>query len=218
MTNEIIVTKHSIDQLIEFEVTSERHYNEFLTRPYLPNLNSGITIGIGYDLGFHTPEQIKDDWSDLPSKSVYKLMSVAGLTAQAAKSLLMSTQEISVSFDLATKVFENKTLQITAKALTITYPEVEQLRPSAVGALLSLTYNRGFKLTGTRRLEMFNIRQLVLNKDYFGISNQILMMKKYWDGSMRDIVPGLVARRTREAALVLMTNDYKPEELLAITF
>ncbi len=64
----------------------------------------------------------------------------------------------------------------------------------------SIVYNRGSSMVGSSREEMRKIRDLVPLKDYQGIAQQIISMKRLWEGKGLD---GLLKRRDAEAALVL---------------
>src|SRR5437870_12325652 len=62
-----------------------------------PGGESGITIGIGYDLGFATPKQFEDDWSDcLPTGDCDTLKGVLGLTGAKAKAIAASLKAIQI--------------------------------------------------------------------------------------------------------------------------
>src|SRR5438477_12639190 len=51
-----------------------------------PGGESGVTIGIGYDLGFATPEQFRSDWANcLSDGDCAALTAVLGQTGQKAK-------------------------------------------------------------------------------------------------------------------------------------
>ena len=58
------------------------------------------------------------------------------------------------------------------------------------------------------------IEPLVANADLDGIAQQILSMKRLWEGRGLD---GLLRRREREASLVMDSkHDYDPAELVRI--
>jgi hypothetical protein len=48
------LSKPAIDYIISYEVTSPNVYNKKYTSPIRPDGKSGITIGIGTDLGYTT--------------------------------------------------------------------------------------------------------------------------------------------------------------------
>ena len=48
-----MLNKKSLDLILEFEVGGgENYYNKFLKNPSWPGEQSGVTIGVGYDLGY----------------------------------------------------------------------------------------------------------------------------------------------------------------------
>jgi GH24 family phage-related lysozyme (muramidase) len=79
------------------------------------------------------------------------------------------------------------------------YPELETLNEDTQGALVSMVYNRGNKLEGDSRVEMKRIVEMVKNKDYDGIAEEIEKSKRHWENKGLD---GLVVRREAEADLV----------------
>jgi hypothetical protein len=48
--------------IVGFEVSGEQAYTNKNTRPIWPQGQSGVTVGIGYDVGHHTGEQLRKDW------------------------------------------------------------------------------------------------------------------------------------------------------------
>ena len=84
----------------------------------------------------------------------------------------------------------------------------------AQAMLLSLVFNRGAKMSGTRRKEMKAIQPLVIQKDLDGIARQIRSMKRLWDVSL---LPGLYARRDEEARMITGTDRaYDPSEFVLV--
>src|SRR5258708_33323102 len=57
------ISDRAIQLIIAFEVTSEAVYNRLYQRPTWPKGKSGVTIGIGYDLGYPAPAQIGPVWT-----------------------------------------------------------------------------------------------------------------------------------------------------------
>ena len=94
------------------------------------------------------------------------------------------------------------------------YPGVDKLPADSQAGLLSLVLNRGARKSGASRREMKALEPLVANADLDGISNQILSMKRLWEGKGLD---GLLRRREHEAAMVKESErDYDAEELIQI--
>ena len=57
------LSKKSIDAIIAFEVTSPEYYEKHYQNPTWPGGDSGVTVGIGYDLGQNNRETIIMDWT-----------------------------------------------------------------------------------------------------------------------------------------------------------
>lgn len=201
------ISQKAIDMIIGFEVSSEAVYNQTLKRPIWPEGDSGVTVGIGYDLGYVTANAIKRDWAPvIGQQAAVILCMVAGLKGHTAKQALQSNgvlKAVSISYNQAKEVFTERSLPKFYNAALEVYPGMDQLTPNAQGALTSLIFNRGSKMTdapgSTRRIEMREIKPLVLAKDYTGIAQKIREMKRLWPN-----VKGLRDRRGKEADLVLL--------------
>ena len=209
------ISRAGMEQLVRHEVVSKAYYNRFLKHPIWPGGSSGVTIGIGYDLGYNRVSQVQRDWAGkVPDADLEKLKKVSGLKAEKAKKQLSRLKSINVSFENATRVFSESTLPRYAAATRKAYPGIEKLHADAQTALLSLVYNRGSSSSGSRRKEMAAIKPLVLQQDYVGIAQQIQNMKRLWQGKGLD---GLLKRRDDEAELVLNSNRaYAQSELIRV--
>jgi GH24 family phage-related lysozyme (muramidase) len=191
--------------IIRFEVGGDQNYYErFLEAPTWPKGASGVTIGVGYDLGYNSAEHVGKDWgASLGTAVVARLSACCGLTGIAARDKIGSVHDIRVPWQAALSVFEANTVArywaMTAKA----YPGADALKPNAQGALLSLVFNRGtsMKADDPKREEMRAIRPLVQSADYAGIAEQIKKMKRIWIGT--EIEKGMGRRRDAEAALIM---------------
>lgn len=211
----MIVSKRALDKIIEYEVTSEAAYTKKYQKPIYPGADSGVTIGIGYDVGHNTKATIDADWRGRISDDDLELLkTAAGIKGAAAGALIANLKSISVPFAAAREVFYIHTLPRYAKDTRAIYPGIENLPADAQGALLSLIYNRGSSLAGDRRREMKAIVPLVAAKNLNAIANEITAMKRLWDKSK---LPGLHKRRDDEAALVKNARStYPPEELIKV--
>jgi hypothetical protein len=189
--------------LLRFEVGGgEEYYNRLLRSPTWPGEASGVTIGVGYDLGYNSAETIRREWSPhLNEQVVGRLARVAGLTGARARAALGSVRDIIVPWSAAFAVFEAVTIPKFWEKTRNVFPGVEELHPNCQGALLSLVFNRGESLAGDRRREMRAIRASVTDMDYREIARQIRLMKRLWRGTT--IERGMSRRRDSEADLVL---------------
>ena len=202
-----MLSKKSLDLILEFEVGGgENYYNKFLKNPTWPEGQSGVTIGIGYDLGYVNKAEFSEDWKDLPKEIFDRLYKVVGIKGYNAKNLIRGLKDITVPWDLALKVFNNKTVTKFWNLTKETFPNFDSLPEDAKGGLVSLVFNRGNALEGDRRREMKLIRdgmKLVSNYDQKAltfIANQIRNMKRIWAGG--SIEKGMNRRRDAEAKLI----------------
>lgn len=212
----LIASKKSINLLISAEVSSEAYYNKLLTHPTWPKGESGVTIGIGYDLGQMSSEAITEDWKDYVSvEDLHTMLSVSGLKGTKAQAALPKTKKVTVTFDSACQVFYKRSLPKFAKMTRGIYPGLELLEPDAVGALISMVYNRGAALNGPGRVEMKSIVHLVPVKDYAGIAAMVLHSKRLWVG--KNGMAGIITRRTTEANYIAnAVHEYNSDELVTI--
>ncbi len=212
----LVVSASGLDTLVAFEVSSEAYYEAKLQKPTWPGASSGVTIGIGYDLGQTAASHIERDWRGLlPDSDVDKLLSVAGKTGQAGKSALSgSVKNVVVPLAAAKRVFYTSTLPRFATNTRQAYPGIEKLPADAQAMLLSLVFNRGGSMTGAKRTEMKAIQPLVVAKNLVGIAGQIRSMKRLWDVNT---LPGLHKRRDKEAEIIEGANrTYEPIELVTL--
>lgn len=211
----MIVSRRSIEALIAFEITSQEVYEKRYQFPIWPKGQSGVTIGIGYDLGFATTSQITEAWGQRVSPSnLQLLLSVKGKTGLNAKDVLPTVKSVKIPFEDAIAVFHLITLPEFAGRTKRLYPGVQKLPPDAQGALISLVYNRGTATKGDRRREMKNIISLVAGQDLDGIAAELRSMKRLWNP---DTEGGLIKRREKEAQLVENASfNILPEDQIII--
>jgi hypothetical protein len=194
----LIISNLALDKIIEFEISSPSTYTSKYRNPTWPGGESGVTIGIGYDLGYNTVSDFRNTWGNYISASDLNLLSkVVGLKGNAAKNKLSSVKQVDIPFETAKSIFYLYTLGRYAKYVRNIYPKAHQLPPDAQGALLSLVFNRGYSLTGDSRREMKNIQNFIDPQNLSKIANEIRSMKRLWPN-----VKGLIARRETEALLV----------------
>jgi hypothetical protein len=185
------------------EVSSARQYRQLHAHPEWPGGQSGVTIGIGYDLCFVDGAGLRADWGDrLPASALDRLATVTRL--RGSQDLAAKVCDVTIPLLDAITVFARRSLpRYLADARSI-YPEIDALTPARKTALVSLVYNRGAALTDTpgdrdeRRREMREIKTLLAAGDLDAIAARFDSMARLWDPAVQ---PGLVARRHREATL-----------------
>jgi len=211
----MVVSTKSLELIIEQEVTSKEVYNKKYQKPIWPGGDSGVTIGIGYDLGFNGVTEINAAWGlHVTTADLTLLLSVKKLTRQAARNALAGVQSVKIPYYTALKVFYQSSLPVFSRKVKRIYPGAEKLPPDAQGALLSLVYNRGESLDPNKssRREMRNIAPLVAAGNLNGIAREIRSMKRLWEK-----LPGLIRRREKEAVLVEYASfNILPEDLVIV--
>lgn len=187
------------DLVLFYEVGGLDGYLRKYRHPTWPQAASGITIGFGYDLGYHSPEQVQAAWAPhLTERDFGALARVVGLTGEAAQQALSAVQGIDVPWEAAAAVYQQQTVPTYARRVLSIYPGAEKIHPDCFGALFSLVYNRGPKLTGDTRREMLRIRELIRAGKFDLIPDEIRSMKRIWEGRN---LGGLLKRREAEASL-----------------
>ena len=202
-----MLSKKSLDLILEFEVGGgENYYNKFLKNPAWPEGQSGVTIGIGYDLGYVNKTEFSENWKGLPKEIFDRLYKVVGIKGYNAKNLIRGLRDITIPWELSLQVFNNKTVVKFWNLTKDTFPNFDNLPEDAKGGLVSLVFNRGNALEGDRRREMKLIRDGMRITNTFDqkslsfIANQIRNMKRIWAGG--SIEKGMNRRRDAEAKLI----------------
>ena len=196
-----LLTPRAEKLILDFEVGGGKvYYEKLLLHPTWPGGESGVTIGVGYDLGYNTSAQFTADWGARLTKPDFtRLAACLGKKSLAAKKLTPGVHDISVPWMAASAVFFALTVPRFYRQAVAAFPGLEKLPGDAQGALVSLVFNRGGSLKGSRRTEMKAIHDLVPRGDLKGIAAQLRLMKRLWVGKGLD---GLLKRREEEAKLV----------------
>ena len=202
----------AIELILQFEIGgSRKYYDKFLARPSWPGGASGVTIGIGYDLGYSS-KNFANDWKDkLSSDAFNRLNRTLGLTGSRGKAAISNVRDIVIPWEAAMEVFENNTMPLYIAQTLKAFPNADKLPPDAFGALVSVVFNRGPLVDDTdRRKEMKRIREILLlgndqevdTEDIKDIASQVRQMSRLWpDNSKSD--NDLHDRRHAEADLIL---------------
>lgn len=207
------VSRAGLDLLVAFEVTSLAFYEKKLRRPVWPGGDSGVTIGIGYDIGMTSVRQIERDWRGrLADEAVDRLLTAQGIAGIRAKRLARELSDVDVPFDIAQTVFYRCTVPQFARRTLDVYPGVDELPPDAQAMVLSLIYNRGTRLSGPRRRHMAALKPLIARGDLDAIAGQFELMTELWPD-----LPGLCARRRKEAAMIRSADrPYSEDEIVRV--
>lgn len=184
--------------VLDFETGGKSGYDP---HPEWPGGASGVTIGIGYDMGYYSKAVIDSDWNNLQKGARTRLLAVSGVSGTRARQLLPTVRDIFVAWSIATDVFDRVDVAREYSNAKRAMPGFEDLRPNAQAAIISLGFNRGWGMSGSNRGEMRAIRDLVPARDYEGMAIQFRKMIRVWVGT--SIEKGMTRRRIAEAKLLL---------------
>lgn len=192
------ISLEAIEEIIFEEDSNEFYYNKVYQKPEWPGGASGITIALGYDLGYATPAKVHADFDGkVPISVISAMMHVVGLTgSHAHNALAQARQVITIPWSVALEVFLKRDMPMWIDTVRHTLPNTDKLGPTCLGVLVSLAYNRGasFNRAGDRYREMRAIKSDMTTQHFADIPNQFRSMARLWTG-------GVHARRLREAAL-----------------
>jgi GH24 family phage-related lysozyme (muramidase) len=192
----------AINLIVAEEDTSKEYYATHYTHFEWPKGASGPTVGIGYDCGYSTPEDIKADWTGfIPDQMVSALMKAAGIKGLDAHHFVVRNgKSVTITWDQALAQFMARELPRWESRIIKALPNALLLPTDCFGALTSMGFNRGtggFCDPGSRYVEMRNIKKHMVVKEFAKIPGEILAMRRLWSDPNSD----LYKRRTHEAAL-----------------
>lgn len=181
------------------EVGSRRLY-DMNSRPSWPGGASGVTIGVGYDIGYQSA--FEADWAGLLTGSqMSALKPWIGIRGDGASAGLAALAGIVIPWNSAWTVFIGRSLPQSVGDTRNVFFRSREMPRLCLGALVSLVYNRGTSMTDSvsnpgNRKEMREIRDAVANGRFSEVPESLRAMKRLWPESN-----GLRDRREREAQL-----------------
>jgi len=208
-----LISVRAYNFIVGWETGGKAYYEQVIkSRPVWPEFFSGITIGCGYDLGYHTDDQFEADWQGRIAKAaIDRLRPTIGFNTSEpnraakvakAKALVASLRDITVPWDVAIKQFDEGKMPKLIGDLYRTLDNLDRLHPHARGALLSLVFNRGtggFTSSKDRFRELVVIRALMAGgrrQDFADIPKLLRAMTRVWGNES-----SLAKRRRQEADL-----------------
>lgn len=197
------ICQAALDLIVAGEVTSPQFYAARLTRPTWPGGESGVTIGIGRDLGQSSVVRFREDWGGrLASGAVNRLAQACGVRGAKAEPMARELGGIEIPWYVAYAAFAQVDIPRAAFDAFNAFPNCAALAEASFGALVSLVFNRGTAMTDPQgddrhsRLEMRAIRDLMAQRRFAEVPAQLRAMVRLWPE-----MEGLRDRRIAEAAL-----------------
>jgi hypothetical protein len=190
------ISQAGYDFIVRWETGGKAYYEQVIKgRPVWPGYASGITIGCGWDLGYHTLADFQAQWGPkLAPADFERLKTVIGFKTvepdrdtkvQQAQALVRSFSDIVVPWDVAIDQFDNVKYPEIIRQLYAALDHLDRIHPHCRGALLSLTFNRGpaFAAPGPRFSEMRDIAAAMRSgqiDDFRRIPDLFRSMKRIW--------------------------------------
>lgn len=187
--------------IVRYEISSPAVYTRRYQAPVCPGGASGPTIGIGYDLGQQTPARIAADWATHPD--VDRLVTASGQVGPGrCAAWRAANADIRVPYAQAEHVFASAVLpDFVRQAGRALHSGWDGLGARPKGASVSMGFNRGWSMAGSRNAEKRVLRDTCVPADDAGcVAAQLRGMQRLWPGTQSPN-PGLRARREAEAQL-----------------
>lgn len=196
------------DLIINQEVSSREHYYATLTQPIWPGGMSGITIGLGYDVGTVSVLQLQKDWASILQPSeIIRLSKYCGKMGAVCKSYLPIP--VTVTWDQAKKVFFKTSLVNHARMAANVYPGLENLHPYEQTAIVGIVYCRGNSIAPTdRRKEMRALVAAIQADDDTLMASLVISMERLWGNDQR----GLKLRMELSAKYIALPDIPIPDD------
>lgn len=198
-----LISDNAVEFIVDQEVTSKGYYVNHYARPTWPEGASGVTIAIGYDVGYVTVDKLWADWrGKIPNAMIQALETAVGAHGEAAHQICSQIRNaVTVPWDVAMEVFLLRDIPEWTKKCQHDLPNFDKLPLDCKGALVSIAYNRGnsWNMPASedahgRFTEMRAIKAHMIAGNYQAIPDDIRSMKRLWNN-------GLVARREHEATM-----------------
>lgn len=188
----------AIALIVREEVSDAPYYARHYLHCEWPEGASGVTVGIGYDLGYVTAAELRADWSGIVAEAtISNMLSARGRQGEAAHAWVQHyCASITIPFETAMLQFKLREVPKWEVRVMAALPNTDKLPPDCFGVLVSLSYNRGcsYDLPGARYAEMRSIKAAMARQDFAEIPKQLRLMARLWTG-------GVAARREHEARL-----------------
>jgi GH24 family phage-related lysozyme (muramidase) len=198
--SDFTISDAAFNLIVAEEDSNEAYYTRHYRHFEWPAGASGPTIGIGYDCGYVTVAEARADWAGIVDAATLAAIAHAcGLKGDAAASFVRAHgKSVTISWDQAITEFREREVPKWLKRVSAALPNCDKLSADSLGALVSLSYNRGcsYDLPGARYAEMRAIKAHMAGDAFGKIPADILSMQRLWPRG-----GDLWRRRAHEAAL-----------------
>ena len=195
------ISDDAFNLIVTEEDSSEAYYTKHYEHFDWPGGASGPTIGIGYDCGYVHANEAQADWTGIvDALTINAIVSACGIQGTAAKAFVQAHgNSVTIPWNPAITEFRDRELPKWIARVQAVLPNTDKLSPDSLGALVSLSYNRGtggYDDPGPRYTEMRAIKAHMAAQQFSSIPTDILGMQRLWPRGS-----DLWNRRAHEAAL-----------------
>jgi hypothetical protein len=186
------VSAGGVKLMVDLETGGKAYYEQvYGGRPVWPKAQSGITIGVGYDLGYNTEATFRRDWQVLGTAVLDRFVNAGCIgahpprkSAAAMRAIRAKVRDIVISWDTANDVFKATSLPKFALICHRALPNCDLLHGDCFGALVALTFNRGpsYPRKGDRYREMRAIKAAMQSREFPRIPGLFRTMIRIWVG------------------------------------
>jgi hypothetical protein len=180
--------------MINLETGGRTYYERvYQGRPVWPGRVSGITLGVGYDLGYYSESAFRKDWALLGTE-ILNRFAVEGCigacppkkTPDQMRAMCKRVRDIQIAWNDAIKVYKVTMLPNWAFKTNAALPNCDLLNGDCFGALVALTLNRGedkYARDGDRFKEMRAIKAAMSDRAFGEIPKLLEKMTRIWEGT-----------------------------------
>jgi hypothetical protein len=146
------ISDKAFNMIVMFEVSSQAAYQAKYQHPIWPGGASGVTIGIGYDVGYVSQQLLGQDWQGaIPDAVIQALRPAIGVRGASAQGLAQSLQAtVTVPWTPAITVHRTKVIPKWIALVQKYLSNTDKLDGDCLGALVSNLQSRCLVRPGRR--------------------------------------------------------------------
>lgn len=209
-TTSITFPAGSLNDVLEAATDFLINAEKLPTYPYWPGGRSGITIGVGWDLGQPSEADFRRVWHSLDEDSITRLSVAARKTGHSAQALKQELRTVVIPEKTSRAVLQESLREREYPQTLRLLSGTDRLPTEFQVALISVIFNRGAALGHDpdwrqakaldNRWEMRKLQGDVSRGDLFAIYIRLGTMKRLWENDTKQ--RGLPIRRRDEQHLL----------------
>ncbi|GAA2857979.1 hypothetical protein GGQ99_002353 [Aminobacter niigataensis] len=180
------ISVDAFDLIVQAEVGGHARYVAKHSMPWWPGGRAGITVGIGYDVGYSRSAHLTSDWRPrIEEMWIHRLEGKIGVTGHRAEAALVDLNKrifMEISWQDAIWVHRFRVLPRLVGMVERSLGNSWRLGSDCLGSLVSLAWHRGvtFADPHDRHADMRSIGRQMSNGNFEAIPDEIAAMAKTW--------------------------------------